>query len=192
MKRRVLSMAAAIGLTLLCVPAYAGIVTFNSFAPTDSQGIYVVSDGGLTFSGGIDLAVWNSGSPNSNGTPGLIDGYDGVATITRTGGGAFDLNSFEMTLSFYTDSLTTAVIPVTAYFSGGGSASQNIMLKQGLQAYGLGLLDVVSVDIGILDGGYWLMDNVEYDAATVPEPASLLLFGTGLVGAVRAVRKRRG
>jgi hypothetical protein len=47
----------------------------------------------------------------------------------------------------------------------------------------------VGFPMGILVEGF--VDSMYTDPTPVPEPASMLLLGSGLIGAVRAVRKRR-
>ena len=73
--------------------AQASVLTFDDYTPLYVQPLSTFDYGGLTFSFSLPVAsaVWDGGSPNSNGTNNVIFGYDSVLTITRTGGGVFDL-----------------------------------------------------------------------------------------------------
>ncbi len=183
----VFAVALVLGLSM---SARADMVTFddaysNSILDQVFYNGQSFSDGALTFTNhGTYMGVWDSTNPNGNGTNSLIlAGFNtgDYLSITKTGGGAFDLNSIDMSISWY-DGNPSETITVN------GSP---IGLGQGIQTYALNLNNVTEVDISGVpsNSGYWLADNVEYDATPTPIPGAALLFGPGLAG-LAVIRRR--
>lgn len=176
-----------LSVALLVSVAGAATVDFDSYTPLDACSS-TISVGGLDFTGnGINCSsnymyVWDGSSPNGNGTPALIfAGFGTGATMTMslTGGGAFTLNSVDMTISWY-DSNPSEMI----------TANGNpIMLMQMLMTYSLNITGTSITFTDVPSGsGYWLMDNVVYN--TTPEPGTIALLGSGMLAGIGFLRRK--
>lgn len=145
-------------------------------------------DQGLTFtSSGTFMYVWDGGSPNGNGTnANIFAGFNTgeFETITKTGGGTFDLNSIDMAVSWY-DPNSTETISVNG---------SSLTITSTLTTYNFNLHGVSSVTISGVpsNSGYWLADNINYSAGGVPEPATwaMMLVGFGGLGAMMRSRRQ--
>jgi hypothetical protein len=172
----VLSMALLAG-----IASAAPVVTFDTYSPVDVCQASI-SSGGLDFSGGYCMGVW-TGNPNGNGTPALIyDNFGGGQSVTMslTGGGAFTLNSVDMSISWY-DSNPTETILVNGITP--------IVLVQGSMTYTLNLTGTSFTFPEVPSAaGYWLMDNINY--STTPEPGTLALLGSGVLAGVSVLRRK--
>jgi len=183
----------ALTIALLATIAQAApIVDFNGFSPLNTV-LMLASYQGLDFStaDACCMYVFDGTSPNGNGTPALIYGFNDFVAVTQTGGGAFTLNSVDMTISWY-DGNASEDITVVANWAGGGSTSYTLTLIQGLQTYALNYANVSSVDFYAVPSasGYWLMDNVNYNGTASPEPGTLALLGSGFLTGLGVLRRK--
>lgn len=194
-----LGSASATTVTFNNVP---GVVTFEQ-APGVYNFVETITYDGFNFvsASSGSMAVWDDSSPNSNGRQNLIyadqQNVSSMA-LTRVGGGTFTLASVAMTLSWY-EYDTSDPIVVSAILADGSIESQTLTLGQGLQNFPVNFADAREVDFSSITGepgDFWLMDSFNYtvpvgDHGVTPEPASMALLGTGLLGTGWVYRKRR-
>lgn len=195
MKRTLLVLIAAL---LLAAPmASAGpILTVHGTGTWDGSVLWLTVDGitGLTQMGegvaldadGVAAGIVDSGTSTIAFGGGVLDGSVGASPITLD----FSEN-FAWILGFF-DFLTTTTASdgsITSFF-GAGSDQKDLgfVTLLGLPGapdgwYGTFNATLLDADTGLYE--------YTYDNVPVPEPASLLLLATGVVGLGRFARRRR-
>lgn len=118
------------------------------------------------------------------------NGPEATTTLTKVGGGTFALNGISLApvSSFHGPNAT---VSFTGNVNGGGTVFQSFVVGSALafsnfSFSGFNNLDSVS---WVQASPYHQFDNIVLDSGTVPEPASLALFGLALAGFAVARRK---
>jgi len=183
----------------LAMNAQAGIITFESLAHNDDLTVdhgATYTENGFLFTN-IATEIESGFAPSlatlgteaygfSGSTAMLNDNYEGITIFTKLDGNAFSFNSIYLTELYPTGDTFDVIF--NAQREDGSSIFQTLTLD-GLIGrekfvFGSDFSDVIAVSWA--QGGN---DFHQFDNVNVPEPMSLLLFGSGLL-TLLGVRKK--
>ena len=183
--------------------ANAQVITFDAIACATGETNFVpepYTEAGFTFFTGTHaFFTWCGDSPNYGG-PGMFDNQPGhIVTLAKSDGGTFSID--QISLAHLNGGTWDAqALTFTGNLVGGGVILQTFTI--GAQAAGnpvfmpfnfdAGWTNLINVAFAPQDYSYYQFTDIFLDGATtIPEPASMALLGTGLVGVFGAVRWRR-
>ena len=186
------ALAAGTLLAATCGFSHATTVTFSGLiGPFGIAGNgQVHSESGLTFTSDF-LQHWGPTdveNADQGGATLYHSEVDPPLVVTRTAGGNFNLTSFALAEA---DNDTTPTTVTFSYTNGVGTFVSTLMLDAtpGLQTFVINQANVSSFSLSNVD---FQVDNIVYDVAVVPEPASMALMLAGLAAFGLRLRKRLG
>lgn len=148
---------------------------YNFYNPRNFDDAAIIGQPGQNTSGS-DYYTWNSPAANN------------PITLTNILGDYFNLSSLDVGTKY----AILGSFDITGFFSNGTNTTYSVIDVSSFQNIGLNWLSLTKVEFSYVSGDFGAIDNLVVDAAPIPEPATMLLFGTGLVGlAGTRIRKKK-